>query len=223
MAWVLILDDDSGIQQLLEELIDDLGHRHRTAASLADGLSMAGNQDFDLVLLDLDFPEGNGLEIMPDLFRLPSAPEIMIITGTGDAEAAELAFKYGAWDYVRKPFLIETVSFQVTRALQYHAEKAGRTKPAILKRDRIVGDSDEIRFCLDEVAKPRRQIAAFSFPGKPAPAKSSLPARSTKTAGVRMRGLWSLTAVHCRRHWSKAFCLVMRRALLPVPTAAGRG
>ena len=153
MADILILDDDASIRQLLGELILDLGHRHQAADNLVDGLSLARKQPFDIILLDLDFPEGNGLSLMPALSELASTPEIIIITGTGNAESAETAFKYGAWNYVRKPFMIETVSLQITRALQYHAEKMRPKTPAVLKRDSIIGESEAIGICLDEVAR----------------------------------------------------------------------
>jgi two-component system, NtrC family, response regulator len=153
MASVLILDDDRNIQLLLEDLMLSMGHEFASAGSLANGLSMARNNDYDLILLDLDFPEGNGLEILPELTRLPSSPEVVIVTGTGDTKAAEIAFKYGAWDYVRKPFLLEEVSLHITRALQYRTEKTDRKTPAVLKRGNIIGESEPILACLDEVAK----------------------------------------------------------------------
>ena len=153
MARVLIIDDDLDIQLLLEDLMRDMGHAPASAGNLADGKALARADDYDLVFLDLDFPEGNGLEILPELARLPSSPEILIITGTGNTKAAEIAFKYGAWDYVRKPFLLEEVSLHITRALQYHAEKTGSKTPAVFKREDIIGQSEPVLVCLDEAAK----------------------------------------------------------------------
>ena len=113
---------------------------------------MATQGAFDLILLDLDFPEGNGLDILPDLLQLPGSPEVIIITGTGDMKGAEIAFKHGAWDYVRKPFLTEEVSLPILRSLQYHEEKATTRPPSILKRGGIIGESPEIVGCLEEAA-----------------------------------------------------------------------
>ena len=153
MARVLILDDDLNIQLLLKDLVLSMGHEYASALNLADGLSMVKQDDYDLILLDLDFPKGNGLDILPALTRLPNSPEVIIVTGTGNTKGAEIAFKYGAWDYVKKPFLLEEVSLHITRALQYRTEKADRRAPMVLKRENIIGESEPIRMCLDDTAK----------------------------------------------------------------------
>ena len=92
MARILILDDDPDIRLLLASLTEDLGHQPASSGRLSDGLAMAREDSYDLILLDLDFPEGNGLDILPELLKLPGAPEVIIITGTGDTRGAETAF-----------------------------------------------------------------------------------------------------------------------------------
>ena len=49
------------------------------------------------------FPDGNGLMLLPDHNATPSAPEVIIITGYGSPDGAELAIKNGAWDFIEKP------------------------------------------------------------------------------------------------------------------------
>lgn len=166
MARILIIDDDFNICNLLLQLVEKLHHQAFAAHTLADGLSRAGSGDFDLVLLDLDLPDGNGLQILPDLLRAPSAPEVIIITGAGDDRGAELAFKYGAWDYIRKPFLWEEVSLPITRALQYRLEKEARKGPVTLDRNGIIGNSAGIRGCLDEVARACQSEASVLLTGE---------------------------------------------------------
>jgi len=153
MAKILIVDDEPAIRSLLEEIAEEMGHLPTLAATLQDCRSLVQKTEFDLILLDLDFPEGNGLEILPDLLQIPNAPEVIIITGTGNTKGAEIAFNYGAWDFVKKPFLPEEVSLPITRALQYHQEKSATKPPAVLKRGTIIGESSEILRCLDEAAK----------------------------------------------------------------------
>jgi len=153
LSRILIIDDEPIICTLLLKLLEGLYHQPIAVHTLADGLSHAQNNDFDLILLDLDLPDGNGLEILPDLLRAPSAPEVLIITGGGDSSGAELAFKYGAWDYIRKPFHKDEVSLPITRALQYRSEKKANKGPVTLDRNGIIGSSPGIRGCLDEVAR----------------------------------------------------------------------
>lgn len=153
MARILIVDDDPDICSLLLKLIEGLHHQPFATHTMADGLFHAQNNDYALVFLDMGLPDGNGLQILPDLLRTPSTPEVIIITGAGDNRGAELAFKHGAWDYLSKPFFREEVSLAISRALQYRLEKESNKSPLSLDRNGIIGDSDGIRGCLDDVAR----------------------------------------------------------------------
>lgn len=153
MITVLIIDDDPGICLFFSTLFEQMGHESTAAHTIKDGLAQARKNSFDLILLDLELPDGNGLEIMPELIKLPSRPEIIIITGTGDIRGAKMAFKYGAWDYVQKPFLLEEVTPPITRALQYQKEKKASKPPMPLIRTNIVGESDALKKSLEDVAK----------------------------------------------------------------------
>jgi two-component system, NtrC family, response regulator len=153
MARLLIIDDDVKICMVLSRLIENLGHQSDASHTLQEGLNRAHSGQYDVILLDLEFPEGNGLKILPDLLKAPSLPEVIIITGTGDTRGAELAFKYGIWDFIQKPFTLEEASLPITRALQYRSEKGTEKHPVFLDRADIIGDSDAIRICLGEIAR----------------------------------------------------------------------
>lgn len=166
MAHLLVIDDDLKICTFLLSFISEMGHKASAVNSLKDGLNMASDNDYDLILLDLEFPEGNGLQILPDLLELPSNPEVIIITGTGGAGGAELAFKYGAWDYIQKPFVFHEVSLPITRALQYRQEKKTTKITVPLKRDDIIGQSPGIERCLDLLAKSASTDASVLITGE---------------------------------------------------------
>ncbi len=153
MITILVIDDDPGICLFFSTLLEQMGHESRSAGTIKDGLAQARNNSFDLILLDLELPDGNGLDILPELTKLPSRPEIIIITGTGDIRGAKMAFKYGAWDYVQKPFLLEEVTPPITRALQYQKEKKASKPPMPLIRANIVGDSEALKKSLEDVAR----------------------------------------------------------------------
>jgi two-component system, NtrC family, response regulator len=153
MIKVLIIDDDPKICLFFSKLLEQMGHEFYVANTINEGLKLSSNKDVDLVLLDLELPDGNGLQILPDLIKASSEPEVIIITGTGDVRGAQMAFKYGAWDYVQKPFLLDEVSLPITRALQYRKEKKATLPPVHLIRSNIIGDSNAIRKCLEDVAR----------------------------------------------------------------------
>ncbi|MBN1829313.1 MAG: sigma-54-dependent Fis family transcriptional regulator [Deltaproteobacteria bacterium] len=152
MARLLIIDDDENVCQVLLKLTTGMNQEAAVANTLKDGLRLAENNNFDLILLDLELPDGNGLKALPRLLRAPSLPEVIIITGTGGVKGAELAFKHGAWHYVQKPFSWDEVSLPITRALQYRMEKTAK-KAVALDRAGIIGESEALRRCLDDVAR----------------------------------------------------------------------
>ncbi len=166
MIKVLIIDDDPKICMFFSRLIEQMGHNPYIANTLSDGTIQSKNENFDLILLDLELPDGNGLEILPDLLKISSKPEVIIITGTGDVRGAEMAFKYGAWDYVQKPFLLDEVSLPITRALQYRKEKQTTKLPVPLIRSNIVGESNAVRKCLEDVAKASITDASILITGE---------------------------------------------------------
>jgi two-component system, NtrC family, response regulator len=153
MAKILVVDDDITTCLVLQAMCSTLGHEVILAHSLGDALKQANSDDHDLVLLDINLPDGSGLETLPKLRRTRSAPEIIILTGHGDAEAAEIAIKAGAWDYILKPARIAEMSLSITRALQYREANLGSRSFFHLQGSNIVGDSPRMAHCLDLVAQ----------------------------------------------------------------------
>ncbi|MFZ5452538.1 MAG: sigma-54-dependent transcriptional regulator [Thermodesulfobacteriota bacterium] len=153
MAQVLIIDDDKLTCMMLSNLVVNQGHEASCALTLADGLEQAAQRNFDVVLLDVWLPDGDGLEAIPVLRTLQDAPEIIIITGTGDPDGAELAISQGAWDYIEKTSNISQIVLSLTRALEYRKEKKANKPTVALKLGGIVGGSPLMRDCLDLLAQ----------------------------------------------------------------------
>jgi DNA-binding response OmpR family regulator len=86
MATILIVDDDKQICLLLSKLAKRLGHQSCSVHSVNDALYASQSEYFDLILLDLELPDGDGLSILPNLRQAPSSPEVIIITGTGNIQ-----------------------------------------------------------------------------------------------------------------------------------------
>lgn len=153
MADVLIIDDEINICMMLKAVIGSNGHRADYAQTIKDGNSKIVSNPYDVVFLDVYLPDGNGLELLPLIKSTASSPEVIIITGENSQEGAEIAIKNGAWDYLTKPFSIDNISLQLTRAMQYREEKMAARSPLILKREGIIGESPQIKACLNLVAQ----------------------------------------------------------------------
>ncbi|MDM8539904.1 sigma-54 dependent transcriptional regulator [Desulfococcaceae bacterium HSG9] len=153
MANILIIDDDQMLCAMLSRHFNYLKHKTVSAFNIQQGLEALSVNEFDVALLDVNLPDGNGLDAIPEIHAAPSAPEVIIITGEGDPDGAELAINNGAWDYIEKPSSTDKMTLPVVRALQYRSEKAAVKTPVALKRDEIIGNSPPMKACFDLLAR----------------------------------------------------------------------
>jgi two-component system NtrC family response regulator len=153
MAQILIIDDDNLVRDSLGQVVERMGHTASLASSAGEGLGKARSEAFDIVLCDVRMPDGSGLDLLSEVRALCPAPEVIIITGYGDPDGAELAIKEGAWDYVEKPLSVKDVMLSIERALQYREKKQTAATPVALKTEGIVGNSPRLRSCLDTLAQ----------------------------------------------------------------------
>lgn len=153
MAEILVIDDDLIFNELMEEQIIRLGHDCETVTSLYQGLERAQQGAFDVIFLDVTLPDGNGLKEIQYFKDIEFQPEIVIITGYGDPEGAEVAIKNGAWDYIQKPASVNTIQLTISRVLRYRLSKLHSEHQRNIIRDGIIGNSPKIRMCLELVVQ----------------------------------------------------------------------
>ncbi|MBT0663756.1 sigma-54 dependent transcriptional regulator [Geobacter pelophilus] len=169
MSRVLVIDDDESICLTLLHVAKRAGHEACYALTLAQGWNLAASGEFDLVFLDVRLTDGNGLDLLPKINTLPGSPEVIIITGFGDSEGAELAIRNGAWDYIEKGDSAKAFSLSLSRALEYREQKLSALKGSTvvsLKRDAIIGTSPRLKESLDLVAKASCSEAAVLITGE---------------------------------------------------------
>lgn len=167
MAKVLIIDDEKPTRDFLIELIERIGHQASGAGSRAEGLRLAGAGAFDVIFLDVHLPDGSGLELMPLFRELASKPEIIIMTGLGDPDGAELAVRNGAWDYLQKPLSPKAIILPLRRVLQYRDQLGGQEpRRLLLRREGIIGNGPALAACLDQLAAAAQGQAAVLITGE---------------------------------------------------------
>lgn len=169
MAKILIIDDDQLMCHSLSLVARQKGYEPTSTYTLADGLEKTTSEAFDVIFLDVNMPDGNGLDFLSKLPKLPSSPETIIITGYGDAHGAELAIKSGAWDYLEKGASVKEIALSLSRALQYREQKQlgnAANKVVSLKRDGIVGSSACLKECLDLVAQAAASDSSVLITGE---------------------------------------------------------
>jgi DNA-binding NtrC family response regulator len=116
---VLIVEDDPVVRNLLQSIF----LRHKLPVTLADSLAQAQahleKEPFDLMLLDLRLPDGDGLKFLEQVGTLPERPLVVMITGFGTIESAVACMRAGAFDYVLKPFSPSQIDVILRKAQTY--------------------------------------------------------------------------------------------------------
>ncbi len=154
MSKILIIDDDPDICEMLVDLVRRMEHEATYHVSFQAGMEAVANQTFDVVLLDVRLPDGDGLGMIDSIRKAPSRPEVIILTGYGDPEGAETAIKNGAWDYIQKTDTTKKITLALERVIQYQQGIQQALKSTVaLKLDGIVGISHPIQQCFDMLAQ----------------------------------------------------------------------
>lgn len=165
MGNILIIDDDVDICETLESLAARQGHQAVSAQTITAGRKTLASSEFDVVFLDVRLPDGDGLSLLPELAELPHSPEIIILTGKGDPDGAELAIEGGVWDYILKPSSVKQITLTLNRAMQYRQEKQGSSGGHGLVADHIVGESAPIKAACKLMAKAARSSTSLLITG----------------------------------------------------------
>jgi len=122
---VLIVDDNAGLVENLAEILEEAGYATRGAASCAAAI-LAARDGFDVALVDLRLPDGDGTALAPRLKELSPDGEVVLLTGFATLESAVAAVRAGACAYLVKPCatqeLLVTVE-QAMRQVRLHQEK----------------------------------------------------------------------------------------------------
>ncbi len=115
---ILIVDDERLIRQSLEKQLAGQGYVAVSADSGRMAISLVEEELPDLVLLDLRLPDLNGIEVLRRLREIDKSLMVIIMTAYGSIDTAIAAIRSGAYDYLTKPFDMETVLLAIRQALE---------------------------------------------------------------------------------------------------------
>ena len=113
---ILIADDDDSIRFVLTKALEKEGHLVHTARNGSETLACLDAEPMDVILLDIFMPDANGLELIENIQEINSTASIIVITAHGTTQTAIEAAKRRAYDYLTKPFDINSVVSMVSRA-----------------------------------------------------------------------------------------------------------
>lgn len=116
-AKILLIDDDPGIRDTLQSVLSGEGCEVAVERRGDEGLARAARETFNVVITDLKMPGLNGLDMIRQLHAAQPRLPIILITAFGTTQTAIEAIKYGAYDYLLKPFEIPQLLELVRRAV----------------------------------------------------------------------------------------------------------
>ncbi len=125
-ARVLVVDDNADLADNLAEILAGAGHAVRKAGTCAEALRLAEREGFDVALVDLRLPDGDGNALAARLRDLSPEGQIVLLTGFATLESAVRAVRAGACAYLVKPCAVQDLLLTVEQAMRQvhlHAEK----------------------------------------------------------------------------------------------------
>jgi two-component system response regulator AtoC len=118
MADILIVDDEENLSYSIQLGLRRAGHDCRVADTVAAALAECARKSPDLALIDVQLPDGDGIQLMTRLHEQGCDVPVIVITAFGTVATAVAAMKQGAVDFIQKPLSIEEVCLAVERCLE---------------------------------------------------------------------------------------------------------
>jgi len=116
---ILIVEDEPVVRNLLSEIFARRKFISSVAETLAQAETLLGKESFDLVMLDIRLPDGDGQQFLERLAALPERPLVVMVTGYGSIESAVACMRAGAFDYVLKPFTPSQIDIILKKGQSY--------------------------------------------------------------------------------------------------------
>jgi len=155
---ILVVDDDQAIRWSLNEALASWGFQPIEAASVKEALTRFNSDLPAAVLLDIDLPDGSGLDVLREMKREHSEAIVIMITGDVQIESTISALRGGAYDFIGKPINLEELRITIRNAIE---ARHLRREVAQLRKERarefnfrqIVGESPAMKKMLGLAAK----------------------------------------------------------------------
>jgi len=130
---ILIVEDEPVVRNVLNEIFLRRKCTVAMAANLSEADALVSQELFDLMMLDIRLPDGDGHKFLEHVATLPERPLVVVVTGNGSVESAVACMRAGAFDYVMKPFTSSQIDIILKKAQSYRQ---------LLQVNRLLSDGD---------------------------------------------------------------------------------
>ncbi len=146
MAKILVVEDDLSLNKLVSRSLDLDGHSVKSVKTKSEALKEIESNSYDLVLLDLMLPDGNGMDLIERMVRESA---VIVISAHADVNMAVKAVQMGAFNFIPKPFELENLTIEVNRAIEARSLKLENI--SLKLPTKIIGESPSIRKLRDMI------------------------------------------------------------------------
>ncbi len=122
---ILVIDDEEIVRISCKKCLTPEGYDVSVAATGVEGMKLAKEDHYDLILTDLKMPDMDGIEFLVKMKEIQHEAKIIMITGYSTVEHSEAAMRLGACNYIEKPFTPDTLIAAVREALLPGSAKCG--------------------------------------------------------------------------------------------------
>lgn len=116
-AKILVIDDEESMCNFMEIMLSKEGYDVNSVNSGRKGLNLLKENDFDLVIADLQMPEMSGIEVLKEIKTFKDEQELIVMTAYASVDTAIEAMKQGAADYITKPFKVDEIKLAIEKAI----------------------------------------------------------------------------------------------------------
>lgn len=198
MGKILVIDDERPIRRTLCEILEFEKFEVDQAENGEDGLKMAQENEYDVILCDIKMPKMDGMEVLEKIKELDYDSTIVMISGHGTIDTAVDALKKGAFDYLPKPpdlnRLLVTVRNAMNKKELVQETKVLKKKLNKVKSANIIGESQAIKTVINIIDKVAATDARVLITGGNGSGKE-LVARQIHEKSPRAKS--SLVEVNC--------------------------
>jgi two-component system, NtrC family, response regulator AtoC len=186
---ILIVDDEENARRNISDFLSARGYDVIGVATLSAATDCVRLGNADIVLLDVNLPDGYGPDLLEEVTYLPVRPPIIVITAYGDVEMAVAAMKCGAHDFLQKPIQFSQLEKSIERAKEIvgmRRELAYLRNAQHQQLDYIVGKTKAMQLVMDHARRAALAEVSVLITGETGTGKEVL-ARAIHMMGPRVK------------------------------------
>jgi len=148
-GYILLVEDGHELRLALQEVLEKSRYHVTAAANAIQAREAMANGKFDLSILDIQLPDGNGLELLREFHNSDNDMGVIMMTAFADVDMAVDAIRMGADDFIKKPFDMEELLVRIEELLKkYHLRQENKVLNhqvhALRGQKTMIGQSDAI-------------------------------------------------------------------------------